>query len=34
MIHHAAEAGFIKQENIKILQTAQTVDECIRKSVV
>lgn len=33
MIHHAAEAGFIRQENIDILQTAQTVDDCIRKSI-
>jgi len=34
MIHHAAEAGFIRKKNIDILQTAETVDECIRKSVV
>lgn len=34
MIHHAAEAGFIKQENIEILQTAETVDECIQKSII
>ncbi|WP_340106728.1 LOG family protein [Rhodohalobacter sp. 8-1] len=33
MIHHAAEAGFIRQKNIDILQTAQTVDECIQKSI-
>lgn len=34
MIHHAAEAGFIRQDNIKILQTAQSVDECIQKSII
>lgn len=34
MIHHAAEAGFIRQKNIDILQTAETVDECIDKSMV
>jgi uncharacterized protein (TIGR00730 family) len=34
MIHHAAEAGFIRKENIDILQTAVTVDECIDKSIV
>jgi len=32
MIHHAASAGFIKKANIDILQTSETVDECIRKS--
>lgn len=34
MIHNAAEVGFIRQMNIDILQTAETVDECIRKSIV
>lgn len=34
MIHHAAEEGFIKPKNIEILQTAQTVDECIQKSIL
>lgn len=33
MIHHSAEAGFIKQANIDILQTSETVDDCIRKSI-
>lgn len=33
MIHHAAEAGFIKQANIDILQTSETVDDCIQKSI-
>lgn len=33
MIQHAAEAGFIRQKNIAILQTAQTADDCIRKSI-
>lgn len=33
MIHHATDAGFIRQENIDILQTAETVDECIQKSI-
>lgn len=34
MIHHAVEVGFITQKNIDILQTAETVDECIDKSTV
>ena len=34
MIHHASDVGFIRKENIKILQTAETVDECIRKSIL
>ena len=34
MIHHAAEAGFIRQQNIEIVQTAESVDECLRKSIV
>ena len=32
MIHLAAEAGFIREKNIDILQIAETVDECILKS--
>jgi uncharacterized protein (TIGR00730 family) len=34
MIHHAVEAGFIREKNIDILQIAETVDECIDKSIV
>ena len=34
MIHHAADAGFIRRKNIQILQTAETVEECIRKSII
>lgn len=33
MIKQAANAGFIKQANIDILQTSETVDDCIRKSM-
>lgn len=33
MIQHAAKIGFIRQKNIDILQTAETVDECIQKSI-
>ena len=34
MIQHATEAGFIRQQNVKILQTAESVDECIQKSIL
>jgi len=34
MINHASESGFIRKENLEILQVAVTVDECIEKSLV
>ena len=34
MIQQASDAGFIRETNIDILQTAETVDECIEMSLV
>ena len=34
MIQHAAEIGFIKPTNIDMLQTAETVEACIRNSIL